>query len=170
MLDPIALNRKSFPGLKDNAFPLPWFAPDQAPSTIKDITEQSITILENLEDEKRKKQVNLLKRWLRLFDRNIGNINIRGAWESDMVGNEYPVAIHPTSVHSRMNAQKSCFTVQGKDNSGLSELLSDRELRKYVIPIEHVESFRSDLQMLGITYTTVFPDLDNLAKELSSLF
>jgi len=45
---------------------------------------------------------------------NLGNSNISAAWELDEGGSELPVAIHPTNVHTRMNTQKSCFTVQGK--------------------------------------------------------
>jgi len=52
----------------------------------------------------------------------------------------------------------------------LAIFLDKVQLRKYVINPRYVTSMRSDLRTIGITNATVFPDLDNLAKDLAELF
>jgi len=81
-----------------------------------------------------------------------------------------PYAILSTYVHARMNAQRSCFTIQGKLKSSLSDLVDERVLRKYVISPRSVASLRKDLRTISITHATVFPDLDNLARDLAEMF
>jgi hypothetical protein len=96
---------------------------------------------------------------------NIGNINIRGAWERDSVGVDNPVAVHPTNIHPRMSAQRSCFTVHGKRKDGLNTLAQD-VVKRYAIEETVKSQMRRDLCMLGIDHSLVFPDLDGLAREL----
>jgi hypothetical protein len=42
----------------------------------------------------------------------------------------------------------------------------DTWLRKFVIPAEALPSFARELQLLGLRRGDLFPDLDNLAREL----
>jgi hypothetical protein len=103
----------------------------------------------------------------------LGNINIKAAWETGRernVGTDFPVAILPTNIHPRMSTQKSCFTIQGRDERSLVEMVEERILLKYVINPSNKEEFKQDLKMMGITHTSIFPDLDRLAKELEELF
>jgi len=100
---------------------------------------------------------------------NIGSINIRGAWENDGPGVSLPVAIHPTNIHPRMTVQRSCFTVQGKDKSSLADR-APQLLRRYDLDPAARDRIREDLRVLGISYSTVFPDLDGLARELTELY
>lgn len=100
---------------------------------------------------------------------NIGSINIRGAWERDEPGVSLPVAIQPTNIHPRMSVQRSCFTVQGKDKSSLSNRVPQL-LRRYEIEPAVRPAMQNDLRMLGISHSTVFPDLDGLARELADLY
>jgi hypothetical protein len=97
---------------------------------------------------------------------NIGNENIRGAWESDRTGVDLPVAIKPTYIHPRMSAQKSCFTVHGKRKEPLSKMVPDTILTRFVLKKSAVPTMRRELAMLGITHTSVFPEAEFLAKEL----
>jgi hypothetical protein len=97
---------------------------------------------------------------------NIGHENIRGAWETDRVGVDLPVAIKPTYIHPRMSAQKSCFTVHGKLKKPMPELVPDELLVKIPIDEASVKSLQDDLSMLGITHTSVFPEAEYLAREL----
>jgi hypothetical protein len=162
MLDPIELNRRaSGLPMNDNEYTLPWFSLDAAPVKIRDL----ITILRHVENESTEKDNEF-------FKINLGNINIRAAWELDKVGLELPFAIHPTNIHIRMNTQKSCFTVHGKRKISISHLVDSRVLRKYIIPQDKdiLDSMKKYLRMIGFTHTSVFPDLDNLAKDLSEIF
>jgi hypothetical protein len=175
MLDPIELNRRScVETINDNVFPLTWFSADSIPVTKHDILELSLYLRDEIKNISNQPN-ELMDQSENVTNRppspiNIGNINIRGAWERDRLGTELPVAIHPTNIHIRMNTQKSCFTVHGKQKISLSDLVDSRILKKYVIAKDSVETWRTDLRMIGVTHTSVFPDLDHLARELSEIF
>lgn len=97
---------------------------------------------------------------------NIGHENIRGAWEEDKRGLELPVAVKPTYIHPRMRAQKSCFTVQGKNKKPISEIVPDTIIKRFLINEKSVTTMRRDLVMLGITHTSLFPEAEFLAREI----
>jgi hypothetical protein len=99
--------------------------------------------------------------------------NLRGAWEQGRHGVPLPVAIPPTYVHARLRAQRSCFTIHGTDPRGLDSLLAGKSiLKRYVVDPDPacLQSMRSELAVLGITDSVVFPDIDGLAKELKERF
>ena len=98
---------------------------------------------------------------------NIGAMNVRLAWGDPGAGTDLPVAVHGTSIHPRITARRavSPFTIQRP----LSEIVPDRVLRQYHIQ-GPLNSIRADLRMIGITYSTMFPDLDGLSTDLRSWF
>jgi hypothetical protein len=69
-----------------------------------------------------------------------------------------------------MSVQRSCFTVHGKWKTPLSSQVSNDIVRAYWIDPQARKSLRDDLRLLGISYSTIFPDLDGLARELSDLY
>jgi hypothetical protein len=101
---------------------------------------------------------------------NIGNINIRGAWEHNAVGVPLPVAFVPTHIHPRMAAQRSRFTVWGKDKRSLRELVPETVLRRFALNPANRAAFQRDLRMLGVQEASAFPDLDGLARELTQVY
>ena len=103
---------------------------------------------------------------------NIGNKNMRGAWGNDHPGVDLPVAIPPTYVHPRMSAQRSCFTVHGKNKDSMWVQVPPEKkiLKRYFINPEKKESLLNDLRLLGIERATLFPDLDGLAEEICERF
>jgi len=169
MLDPIGLNRLSCPDneLADNSFPLTWYSEETSP-----IFKDDLFALKKFMDigEEEFKKAHPDHYFVKPIKRNIGHMNIQGAWEFDAVGTDLPVAIHPTYVHIRMSMQKSCFTIQGKVRRSLNCLVESSILRKYVINKDSVLKMRDDLRVFGITNTSVFPDLDNLSRDLSEMF
>lgn len=164
MLDPVALNRLSVSeSIEDNSFPLTWFSNSKAPTTKNDLSMLANAIdTYNHTGEFHYDIGNMAP--------NIGNINIRGAWENDNIGTGIPVAIHPTNIHPRMSSQKSCFTIHGKRKESLDNLVRTRTLRKYIIEPKSVMGMQKDLKIMGITHTSAFPDLDSLALDLSEIF
>jgi len=88
----------------------------------------------------------------------------------DARGVELPVAIVPTSIHPRMSTQRSCFTVHGKKKGCLNNLIPPEYLERYVIDPSKAKQMQSELIILGISQSTLFPDLEGLAKELSIAF
>jgi hypothetical protein len=103
---------------------------------------------------------------------HIGNVNIRAAWEKDSMGTELPVAVMPTNIHRRMSVQRSCFTIHGRRKESLTALVNHdpRILRRYAIHPEARRVIRDDLRVLGVDHSTVYPELDGLARELKELY
>jgi hypothetical protein len=102
---------------------------------------------------------------------NIGVENIKGAWESDTRGVEFPVAVDPTNVHPRIPAQRSRFTVHGKRKESLVGLVSGKDIvKKYVVDGRKRREMLDELRVLGVSRATLFPELDGLAKDLTELF
>lgn len=102
-------------------------------------------------------------------------LNIKGAFESDTVGYEFPIALWPQYIHPRAAVQKSCFIVHGKNKLGINVLFENdfylsknNFFKKYVIDIDikDVRYILRELKLLGISYGTLFPDFDGLSKDL----
>lgn len=187
MLDPISLNRVSAAS-KTSEFPLTWYDPGQTYdfNYVGEWVYDSQGALRFKPDEKNTQKIEIARvgEWqpdekgdVYFYPKpniNIGNINIRGAWEKDGPGTEFPVAILPTNIHPRMSVQRSCFTIHGKKKESLAELAAEyfpEHLNCYMISSEaiHLKQMHEDLQMLGITHSALFPDLDGLAVELQDL-
>ena len=88
---------------------------------------------------------------------------------------ELPIAIYPSTVHSRIKAQKGCFTLHGSDKRDFETIFKDtlikrERLIKYIIPKDKIINFHNELNDAGISYSILFPDLDGLAKELKYQF
>src|SRR5262249_1917633 len=98
--------------------------------------------------------------------------NLRGAWEQGTHGVPLPVAIYPTYVHARLRAQRSCFTIHGRDTRGLDTLLAGKGiLKRYELDPACRQCMRSELAVsFGITDSVVFPDIDGLANELKERY
>jgi len=86
-----------------------------------------------------------------------------------------PVAIKPVHASPRIAAQKGFFTIHGTERGAL-ERLARREadrgpgLVKLVIPGSRVVGIKSDLEVAGVTETTIFQELDGLAREIKAGF
>lgn len=172
MLNPTELNRLSVKAkLKDNVYPITWVNKENIQSSRVDVYEMGLVASQQVDDYERRNRVTELQNTITaLRSPNIGNINIRGAWELDNVGTDLPTAIHPTNVHQRMASQKSCFSIQGLEKDSLANLVDESILRKFVVPPDLVADIKADLKLVGITHTSVFPDLDSLASELKLNF
>ncbi len=85
---------------------------------------------------------------------------------------ELPLAVQPPHIFRRIAAQGSYFTVHGSNRDGLSAVkwIKDVYLRKFVVPRLSIATIRADLATCGIVETTVFPDIEALARELTSGF
>ena len=104
-----------------------------------------------------------------------GKQNIALAWEERSTTLSYalPVAMPATYFDERMIAQRSCFTVHGKLKP-MKKLLEEEHievsecLHEYQItdnPYEMV-AIMHDLDLLGTSGATLFPDLDHLAGDI----
>lgn len=83
-----------------------------------------------------------------------------------------PIAISPSYIDQRIQVQKSAFTFHG---NGYSELLSKdvgEKLKFFHLRFESNSAHRikKQLELLGIDESTLFPDLEGIARELEFRF
>jgi hypothetical protein len=80
-----------------------------------------------------------------------------------------PIAIVPPYNTERITVQRGTFTVHGRKRTGLEEMFKSR-LVKIIIPKDSIGEMRRTLRRSGITEFTVFPDLDGLGRDISSVY
>jgi len=73
------------------------------------------------------------------------------------------IPIQPDLYAGRILQQASCFTLHGP--TGLASIPSPF-VESYVIPKEYKVRIQLELRQLNINWATLFPDLDNLAREM----
>jgi hypothetical protein len=183
MLDPIRLNKLTHSGTNENVFTLTWFsnrrrrlfAQDLLPifAMSHHLREDIINELNRLSDDELEESKSLEEYGQKLHEEilqdNMGAMNIHRAWTGEG-GTKYPVAIHPTNIHPRMSSQASRFTIHGEDERSIEEMdLGYEILTKYVIEDDAIPSIKRELRMMGITHSSLFPELDGLTDELKEV-
>ncbi len=84
----------------------------------------------------------------------------------------YPIALDPTFVGQRMLVQHSHFTLHGHDHRGIEEMETELGLEGRLFKLvirsedESIAILRQRVALLGISETTIFPDLNGLGREL----
>jgi hypothetical protein len=89
----------------------------------------------------------------------------------DLRPSDYPLAVLPSNIDSRIAVQRSCFMIYGTRHEDLEEMLADTPLvprffRKYTIPRSKGLVAHKELEAMGISFSNVYPDLGGLAAEL----
>jgi hypothetical protein len=82
---------------------------------------------------------------------------------------KHPLAVQPPMNFPRMVAQLSTFTIHPKptpENTIPRLLTNEKYLVRYIIPSEYKRRIQRHLAALGVTYHTLFPDLDSLSKSI----
>ncbi len=82
----------------------------------------------------------------------------------------WPMAIRPPMQWSRLVAQDSVFTLHPQYRESLPDVIYPEPARLDVImiPNEHKRDIFVQLGLMGITYKTLFPELDSISKDLHS--
>jgi len=84
-----------------------------------------------------------------------------------------PAALQPPYIDRRIAAQLSAFTIHGSDKDSLETVArtsNDPHLIKIVVPKSRAASIRRDLVTAGVVETSVFADLEGLAREITSTY
>jgi hypothetical protein len=81
---------------------------------------------------------------------------------------ELPVALDPPHIAPRVVAQRSRFTIHGRDPGALDTLAQEPSARliKLTVSGSSLQQLKLDLALCGIDETTIFPDLEGLARQL----
>jgi hypothetical protein len=82
-----------------------------------------------------------------------------------------PIAIDPPLTAQRMLVQHSHFTIHGSNSRGLEEmeeLFGGGGLTKVIIDLDEtgLAYMKEHLAVMGVSQTTIYPDLEGLAEEL----
>lgn len=79
-----------------------------------------------------------------------------------------PLAIDPPHVARRVAVQRGHFTIHGTDKNGLDNFAGEKDAKLVKITIAQagVIDILDDLGTVGVSETTVFPDLEGLSHEL----
>lgn len=89
---------------------------------------------------------------------------------------KYPLAVQPSTIATRIAVQRSCFTVHGTDRSDFETLFQKQSekrkqfLKKYVFKRKQAAAFVRELEEMGVSDSTLFPDLEGLAREMRNRF
>lgn len=91
-----------------------------------------------------------------------------------------PVAMRGVHNSARIVAQQGYFTVFGPQSESMEKIFEWKKgenyvfpqecLRKFVIPKAYVNHVRNEIFSLGISESTIYPDLEGLATELKRTF
>jgi hypothetical protein len=86
----------------------------------------------------------------------------------------FPVAFYPSSSGNiRIAAQKGCFTIHGTDTQPIELFFSNPDISRFLIKVKIERDpvvllhLRQQLQLMGLTPISVYPDLFGLSAELS---
>jgi hypothetical protein len=83
---------------------------------------------------------------------------------------DFPVPVLPSHVDNRIVAQKSVFTIHGKRKDGFYDLSrkhkDETKIVQLCIDTKKAEAIKEQLITLGITESTLFPDLEGLAGDI----
>lgn len=101
--------------------------------------------------------------------KNDFNRYLTGDFEYEEDKPYFPLAIHPIRFDKRMDIQASCFTIFGNRRNGLRTIPESSEiLLELEINHQAKDNILSDLELLGISKTRLFPDLQNFCEDINS--
>lgn len=78
-----------------------------------------------------------------------------------------PAAAISIRTTKRIQAQHGVFTIHHSDTKPIEGWADGSHLWRYVVPRDAKASIRNELRSSGVTALTLFPDLDNVAREAS---
>lgn len=100
------------------------------------------------------------------LDTNLAREFIDQAFYTDRKTNLGVLAASAIETHKRMIMQQSAYTIHSETRP-LEELdNSSAWLKRIKIPQPALQKIARELELLGITLSSIYPDLDNLAKEI----
>ncbi|MGN8050077.1 FRG domain-containing protein [Curtobacterium sp. 22159] len=92
-------------------------------------------------------------------------------WEPGVLDNQFapaPVAIYGTYNSDRIAAQSGAFTVSGKTMVPLDETAPPAEVLRKIVLTGEPEQIRQQLSLMGITRSSVYPGLAELAQDIAN--
>lgn len=101
---------------------------------------------------------------------------LHGKDQNRLTPTDLPLAVQASAVDPRVVVQRSCFTVHGKEEVDFEVIARKHGLarsgffKKYTLRRAGAPALRDDLQEMGVSFTSIYPDLTGLAKELKDQY
>ncbi|MBI5361356.1 MAG: FRG domain-containing protein [Planctomycetes bacterium] len=108
--------------------------------------------------------------------RNPAHDRIWSAWSGEDSNHRAPMAIGGRYIHIRMQVQNSRFIIWGNDKRSINDYFTDTDLiskgflHPFYISTAHCKSIYCELKELGISRSTLFPDLEGIAQDLGDTY
>ena len=97
------------------------------------------------------------------------------------VAAEYPMAVRPCRSTTRVVAQRGMFTIHGRKQVSIDRIRDEEDededekdkefdairLQKLVVSGDCKPRLKKELLLAGVCYSSLFPDLDGLSKEIA---
>lgn len=77
-----------------------------------------------------------------------------------------PVVMKSRKLNDRINAQNGLFVYFQETNEALNDIVEDNILRKLVIKGDYKKDILSSLYAMGIGFTTLYPELSSVSKDI----
>jgi hypothetical protein len=96
---------------------------------------------------------------------------LKSEFSSDKLGLWCPLAIDPSHFSRRIAAQRSHFTIFGRDPDGLTKAAKEEDVRLRTFEFDgtEIESLKRALRVCGISESVAYPDLGGLGRELKEV-
>lgn len=91
---------------------------------------------------------------------------VNAAFNTEVQFQETTVACYSPEIDTRMLVQQGTFTIHGGKTALDETPEGKKSLTQFVISPDAKPRLRQILQILNINRSTLFPDLDNLSREL----
>jgi FRG domain len=78
-----------------------------------------------------------------------------------------PYYVHPKMSNRRISAQAGGFIIFGLKKPNTTEI---KKKQRFIIPIRYKEEIRKSLKLLGVTASTLFPELDRAAAGIKEKY
>jgi len=90
-------------------------------------------------------------------------------FEYDPDKSYFPLAIYPIRFDKRMDVQSACFTIFGNRRNGLKTIPNSNEiLFELEVEKQAKMDILSELELLGISKTRLFPDIQNFCEDINN--
>ena len=85
----------------------------------------------------------------------------------------FPLCLEPPATDSRIAAQRSVFTIHGRYINAFRSVAKNNkqpQMAKIRVSTKHAEYIKNQLNAMGITESTLFPELEGLSRDLKWTF